>query len=70
MRNRVKRRIREIFRQNLHLVEGLGALVVIARRTAREASFSDLMGDFRRLSEAAKNKRQRKKGSRLQGRTD
>lgn len=66
VRNRVKRRIREIFRQNPALVEGLGALVVIARRSAREASFSDLEQDFFRLSYAVKKKPKKKSGQRSQ----
>ncbi len=62
VRNRVKRLIREVFRQNQDLVQGVTDLVVIGRQSARRAGFSEIAEDFFRL--AAKNQMSTKAGGR------
>jgi ribonuclease P protein component len=46
-RNRVRRRLREVFRRNREILQGRGGrLVVNARASAAEASFAELSADF------------------------
>ncbi len=49
-RNRLRRRVREIYRRNRELLEGSPAtLVVHVRPAAAGASFPDLLEEYRRL---------------------
>lgn len=45
-RSLVKRRLREVFRQNRHAWAFCGVLVVVARAPAAEASYENLEADF------------------------
>ncbi len=51
VRNRVRRRIREIYRLNGHLLEPGYDIVIVARVRSREATFAQLDRDFLYLSE-------------------
>ena len=42
VRNRIRRRVREVFRLNRHLLERCCDIVVIARSHAQECSFADI----------------------------
>jgi ribonuclease P protein component len=53
-RNRVRRRIREAYRQVRAEMPADVALVIVARPGAATRSFRDLVGDLRRLTEAVK----------------
>ena len=53
VRNRVRRRIREIFRQNMPRLRNGLWLVTIARATSVQASYDDLLRDWLRLAERA-----------------
>ena len=48
-RNRLKRRVREIFRRDRELLPGVGAIVVHVRPSAAEAAFEPLREEFCRL---------------------
>ena len=62
-RNLVKRRLREIFRQQVPEIKQSADLVVIARHSALEAPFSELREDFvRSLKRALELMKKSKKG--------
>jgi len=53
VRNRVRRRIREIFRLNRHRLQRGLWLVTVARSSSVRASYDDLLRDWLRLGERA-----------------
>jgi ribonuclease P protein component len=51
-RNRVRRRIREAYRQMRAAMPGDVAIVIVARPSAETRTFPELVEDMRRLAEA------------------
>lgn len=55
VRNRVKRRLREVFRRHKNLIERPCDVVLNVRRAAAEASYTSLEKEFCRLVASSKN---------------
>lgn len=53
VRNRVRRRLREVVRQNQHGLRGGGCMVLVARRDAANASYQQLEHEWLRLARRA-----------------
>jgi ribonuclease P protein component len=53
VRNKIRRRIREIFRLNQHRLRRGVWLVIVARSSSVRASYDDLLRDWLRLAERA-----------------
>jgi ribonuclease P protein component len=51
-RNRMRRRLREIYRHRRDMLPGAGNFLVIAKDGALRASYQDLLESFERLSDA------------------
>jgi ribonuclease P protein component len=54
VRNQVRRRLREVVRRNQHALKSGMWFVVIARRSAAQADFAALEGEWLRLAKRAK----------------
>ena len=53
VRNRARRRIREAFRLDRHLMKGDVDVVIVARRAVNSAAFADLQCELRSLARRA-----------------
>ncbi len=59
VRNRIKRRMRELFRTNRHIMSSSMDIVVIARRTITKHSFNQIKQDFCEMLDEANRRSSR-----------